>query len=233
MRLVVAAASSSWVTMTMVWPRVSHMRTRVSSRLAAEAVSRAPVGSSAKMTSGRPTRARATATRCCWPPESSVGRCVRRSPMPRVVMTASYQALSGLRWANRRGSRMLSCALSVGSRLKDWKMKPSLSRRTRVSRLSFMAARSSPVMRIWPAVGVSRPARQCRRVDLPEPEGPMMAANSPGRMARLTPSRATTRASPWPYAFVTPRASTTGPAGAVMCCDSVTLMGRSTPRIGG
>ena len=38
-----------------------------------------PVGSSAKMRSGRLIRARAQAQRCCWPPESSVGRCDSRS----------------------------------------------------------------------------------------------------------------------------------------------------------
>ena len=37
--------------------------------------SRLPVGSSAKTTLGRETSARAIATRCCWPPESSDGRC--------------------------------------------------------------------------------------------------------------------------------------------------------------
>ena len=42
--------------------------------------SRLPVGSSAKTTAGLETSARATATRCCWPPESSAGRWVRRSP---------------------------------------------------------------------------------------------------------------------------------------------------------
>ena len=40
--------------------------------------SRLPVGSSAKTTVGRETSARAIATRCCWPPESSAGRCLRR-----------------------------------------------------------------------------------------------------------------------------------------------------------
>ena len=34
------------------------------------AESRLPVGSSARMISGLLTRARAMATRCCWPPES-------------------------------------------------------------------------------------------------------------------------------------------------------------------
>ena len=37
-------------------------------------VSSAPVGSSAKITSGSVTSARAMATRCCWPPDSWAGR---------------------------------------------------------------------------------------------------------------------------------------------------------------
>ena len=36
--------------------------------------SRLPVGSSARMTCGSLTRARAMATRCCWPPDSCIGR---------------------------------------------------------------------------------------------------------------------------------------------------------------
>ena len=46
--------------------------------------SRLPVGSSANTTAGLDTSARATATRCCWPPDSSAGWWVRRSPRPTV-----------------------------------------------------------------------------------------------------------------------------------------------------
>ena len=79
-----AAATGSWVTMITVWPNSSTAwRSRAStSALAFE--SRLPVGSSAKTTAGLETRARATATRCCWPPESSEGRWVRRSSRPTV-----------------------------------------------------------------------------------------------------------------------------------------------------
>ena len=93
---------------------------------------------------------------------------------------------------------MFSSAVRVGRRLKDWKMKPSWSRRTAVSCLSVMPDRSWPAMRTLPEVGVSRPAMQCRRVDLPEPEGPMMATNSPRPTARLAESRAMTWALPSP-----------------------------------
>ena len=54
------------------------------------------MGSSANRTAGRVMRARATATRCCWPPESSAGRCVRRSCRPTASMTVRRQASSAL-----------------------------------------------------------------------------------------------------------------------------------------
>ena len=41
-----------------------------------ERESRLPVGSSARISAGLVTSARATATRCCWPPESSDGLMV-------------------------------------------------------------------------------------------------------------------------------------------------------------
>ena len=75
-RSAIAVAFGSCETMTKVWPRVStdsRSRARIS-WLVVE--SRLPVGSSAKTTVGLETSARAMATRCCWPPESSAGRCV-------------------------------------------------------------------------------------------------------------------------------------------------------------
>jgi ferredoxin len=41
-----------------------------------------PVGSSASTARGSPTTARAIATRCRSPPDSSCGRCVSRCPRP-------------------------------------------------------------------------------------------------------------------------------------------------------
>jgi len=41
-----------------------------------------------------------------------------------------------------------------------------------------------------PDVGVSRAPRMCIKVDLPEPDGPMMATNSPFSILKLTPARA-------------------------------------------
>ena len=67
---------ASWVATTTVVP-VRLMRS--SSRMIPWVVagSRFPVGSSARRMSGRFTKARATATRCCSPPDSSAGRLSR------------------------------------------------------------------------------------------------------------------------------------------------------------
>ena len=59
--------------MTIDWPNSVTERRRKASISAEALESRLPVGSSAKIRSGRPMRARAQATRCCWPPDISVG----------------------------------------------------------------------------------------------------------------------------------------------------------------
>src|SRR5262249_20869925 len=51
--------------------------------------SRLPVGSSARMTLGPFMSARATATRCCSPPDNSPGRCRRRSARPTSASAAA------------------------------------------------------------------------------------------------------------------------------------------------
>ena len=68
-----AAISGSCVTITIVRP--APFSASSSSMISAPvAESRFPVGSSARMSCGLFTSARAMATRCCWPPESSAGR---------------------------------------------------------------------------------------------------------------------------------------------------------------
>ena len=49
-----------------------------------------------------------------------------------------------------------------------------------------------------PEVGRSKPPSMWRRVDLPEPEVPTMATNSPASTLRSTPSKALTKVSPAP-----------------------------------
>ena len=107
--------------------------------------------------------------------------------------------VSGLRPASRIGSVMFSTAVSVGIRLNAWKMKPTRSRRSCVSFLSLSGLRSVSPIHTEPLVSVSRPASVCMSVDLPEPDGPMIAVKRPVAKSTVTPSSARTSASPLPY----------------------------------
>ena len=93
---------------------------------------------------------------------------------------------------------MFSAAVSIGSRLKNWKMKPMWSRRSFVSSVSSSVVTSTPATVTSPEVGLSRPARMCMSVDLPEPDGPMTAVSRPLAMSTETPRRASTAVSPSP-----------------------------------
>ena len=65
-----SATSSSWVITTSVRP-AEFRSSNSSSTSAVLGLSSAPVGSSASSSTGSVTIARAIATRCCWPPDSS------------------------------------------------------------------------------------------------------------------------------------------------------------------
>ena len=93
---------------------------------------------------------------------------------------------------------MFSSAVRTGMRLKNWKMKPSLSRRSLVRSPSSRPVISVPSSITEPAVGRSSPARMCISVDLPEPDGPMIAEKRPRSNSVVTPARASTAASPSP-----------------------------------
>ena len=160
--------------------------------------SSAPVGSSAKTMSGRGTSARATATRCCWPPESWLGRLSIRSCSPTVRTISSIQGRSGSVPARVSGSRTFSFADSEGIRLYCWKMKPSRSRRSSVRSFFDSCDRSVSPMYADPLVSRSSPATHCMSVLLPEPDGPMIAVNWRSGKVTVTPASACTAASPVP-----------------------------------
>ena len=162
--------AASWVTITVVWPYVvdrAAQRARGSRRSVCE--SRLPVGSSAKTTVGRETSARAIATRCCWPPESSDGRCVQ------PVGEADRR-----RAARRSHARV---RLLAGDRERQHDVLLGRQHRQQVEELedeadvacgaaSSARCRSSvvisvPAIATVPDVGLSSPARMCISVDLP------------------------------------------------------------------
>ena len=107
--LMVSASSWSWVTNTKVMPTsrwIDLSSTCISSR---SLRSSAPSGSSSSSTFGRLTSARASATRCRWPPESCAGPALRRSPPSRTVASASSAARGAARpWPTLRTRRPYS-----------------------------------------------------------------------------------------------------------------------------
>ena len=177
------AATASWVTMTIVWPNRStadRMNVRISPPVR---LSRLPVGSSAKISCGLDARARATATRCCWPPESSLGRCFRRSPRPTRLDD---------------GADPLLVRLGAGERHRQGDVLAGVERRQQVERLEHEAdalaahavssrSESDPSSmsprKTRPDVSESSPARQCISVLLPDPDGPMTAVKRPAGSA--------------------------------------------------
>ena len=62
--------------------------------------------------------------------------------------------------------------------------------------------RPSPFRSTVPDVGRSTPPMRCRSVDLPEPDEPTMATNSPCPMDSVTLSSALSAVGPCPYTFV-------------------------------
>ena len=75
------------------------------------------------------------ATRCCWPPDSSDGRCRSRSASPTLASAWLARAVRSAPCtpSGTRATSTFSRALSVGIRLNVWKMNPMDLARTRVT----------------------------------------------------------------------------------------------------
>src|SRR4249920_4171674 len=84
-------------------------------------------------------------------------------------------------------------------RLKPWKTNPIFLLRTAASASFDIFDTSWPSRKYWPEVGRSRQPTMCMKVDLPEPDGPVTARNSPRGTSRLTPRSAFTSTSPTTY----------------------------------
>ena len=148
----------SWVTTTMVMPPVARSRMTFSTSLIISGSS-ADVGSSKSMIFGSMARARAIATRCCWPPDNWAGylaACVAsptRSSSARARSTASRRLL---RRTFTCGRTTLSSAVLCANRLNDWNTMPTSARNRASSRPS--AGIGLPSMTMLPPSIVSRRA---------------------------------------------------------------------------
>ncbi len=195
-----AAANALCVTMTIVTRSARFRSARRSSTSRPLCESRLPVGSSASRSRGRVAMARAMATRCCSPPDSSAGYRRSRPDTPVRSSASSTRVRTSPRRtpANSSGQATLLATVSDGTRLKAWNTKPTLCRRKSASALPGSVARSFPSRITRPASGASRPAIRLRSVVFPEPLGPISETNDPARISRLMPESATLDASPEP-----------------------------------
>ena len=80
------------------------------------------------------------------------------------------------------------------SRLKNWNTIPMWRRRMRARSSSLRPVTVSPARTISPSSAWSSPATRLSSVDFPQPEGPMIAANSPRSSVSSAPRNARTGA---------------------------------------
>ena len=221
-----AATLASWVTRTIVWPPPCSRRSS-SMTSSPPSESSAPVGSSASSRVGSLARARAIASRWRCPPDSTPGTARALSAMPSRSSrsAARVSAILRLRPAMTAGSATFSSTVMPSSRLKNWKTSPMWRRRSRARSSSLRPVTCSPATLISPSSAVSSPATRFSRVDLPHPDGPIRATNSPSLTVRSTPRRARTGAFSASKVLRTPRtvsaawlSDITPPSG--MCCCS-------------
>ena len=182
---------------------------RISSRSLA---SRLDSGSSIRTSGGSMTIARAIATRCCCPPESCPGSfsaCASQlHEVERGVdLARGFRPSAHAAWrARSRCSSARSCAgraRSSGTPCRS-RAAPAGARRCACSSSQMRRPRA-----------VSSPAMQLSAVDLPQPEGPSSAMNSPRRIVRSRRSRATAapkrRVTPSRRSSPKPSATTSSP----------------------
>ena len=154
-------------------------------------LSRAAVGSSARITDGEPASARAIATRCFSPPLSLLGHGVRAMRKPDLP-----QRLGGERRAPRdsRAAAQIERQHDVLRRRQRRHQVVGLEDEADVLAAQVgealgrqPAGRRCAPMRSVPALGVRMQPRIDSSVVLPLPEGPISRVSSPGIRSRLTP----------------------------------------------
>ena len=130
--------------------------------------SRLDSGSSNSSTRGRITIARARATRCCWPPESSFGS---RSP----IAVPGRPAPAPPRRACSISRGDLSHPQAIGDVLEHRQMREQrivLEHKADVAPVGGTCVTSWSPIRILPDVGCWKPAIMRKVVVLPQPDGP-------------------------------------------------------------
>ena len=143
---------------------------------------RLPVGSSATMSGGSLASARTMAARCCWPPLTMLGSLCAWSASP--TMSSSSSARRG-RWRCRvlagqvHGRDDILEQRQRRQQLEELEDDADRLPRQRARPFSLSLCTGWPSTITLPAVGRSMPVIMLSIVDLPLPDGPMIATNSP------------------------------------------------------
>ena len=152
--------------------------------------SRADVGSSKSITFGFIARALAIAILCFCPPDKDFGKASALSGSPTLASSslAFSSALAFSIFFTSVGARvMLSKMFKLLKRLKDWNTIPISSRTLFMS--IFFEVISSLSTKILPLVGLSKRFKHLKKVDLPEPDGPITTTTSPSFISWFIPFR--------------------------------------------
>jgi hypothetical protein len=161
---------------------------------------------------------RASATRCCMPPERWRGY-VCSKPLRPTRSSSSYAwrsvPLSNL-LPSVGGSSAFWSAVRHGSSVGRWNISAT-------SCLGSVTSR--PLTEMLPSLSGMRPAMRRSSVDLPQPLGPTIETNSPGVASKLTWSTARTPPSNCLTASVTEIVPRAPPGASAPCCRSA----RTTP----
>ena len=191
------ATLRSWVTNSRPRPRrCCSSLSRLSTSVCTSASSMLTL-SSQSSTFGSRIRARAMATRCCWPPESWRGR--RRSKLSGGSRpTAANRARARSRASAWLARPWISSGSATASPTVIWGLRQAsgswntiwMRRRARRSSAPFRLRRSRPSSRTDPPRTGARPIRARQRLLLPQPEAPTRPTVSPSWRLRLTPSTA-------------------------------------------
>src|SRR6266511_560940 len=186
--IIESASSCSCVTTTVVSPRLCWSSlTHVLARSRSFA-SRFENGSSRSSTDGEYTSARASATRCCCPPESWCGYLSAKG----LISTSSSVSSTRERIAflfNRlifRGKARFSATVMCGQTAYDWNTIPRLRRSAAMSIPRPASKKVSFPTAIRPASGRWNPAIDSSVVDFPQPLGPRRVKSFPSSTRKPT-----------------------------------------------
>ena len=140
------------------------------------------------------------ATRCCWPPESWLGRCPSRPASPNLCTRPCRRPAFTVRPSKATGQRHVLHHVQHRHQVVELVRQPHLAAAEHRQLLVGARVHVGAVQQHVPGGGpVPAPPMRCRQGwTLPEPDDPTIATNSPSSTLKDTSSNARVAASPSP-----------------------------------